>query len=170
MVISATNALKEAYFFPADSLRQAHLGFLMAWLKSPGDRNEKSAAAAKAEVNSISTSIDPAVEKTIERAVDAYSSKDTPQGERERAALDIQKFIQSQLQERLELLEQPTPLCRVITGKLIRTCIDRRRHKRVLLREYLEVEAKQERGEWAYIPAPDGDPSPYCRGVSLSGL
>jgi hypothetical protein len=62
-VISAASALRYAYTFPADDLRQAHLGFLLAWLETRGNRDERLAAAMPAEQHSMSITLDPAIER-----------------------------------------------------------------------------------------------------------
>jgi hypothetical protein len=62
-VMVATEALRESYTFPAQDVRQGHLGFLLAWLSSDGDREARHQAALEAERMAISTSLDPFVER-----------------------------------------------------------------------------------------------------------
>jgi hypothetical protein len=59
----ATDALRESYTFPAQDVRQGHLGFLLAWLDGSGDRDGRYVAAMDAEKVAISTTLDPAVER-----------------------------------------------------------------------------------------------------------
>ena len=78
-VISAASALRYAYTFPADDLRQAHLGFLLAWLETRANRDERLAAAMQAEQHSMSITLDPAIERNelesrVERWNDANKS------------------------------------------------------------------------------------------------
>lgn len=65
-VVVATAALRDAYAFPAQDSRQGHLGFLLAWLDTPGDRAAREAAATLAERSSIGTSLDPRLERELE--------------------------------------------------------------------------------------------------------
>lgn len=62
-VLDATAALRTAFAFPADDLRQQHLGFLLAWLDAAGDRDAKHAAARQAERSSVATTLDPVLER-----------------------------------------------------------------------------------------------------------
>lgn len=62
-VVDATSALRAAFAFPADELRQQHLGFLLAWLDARGDRDARQAAARSAERRSVATTLDPALER-----------------------------------------------------------------------------------------------------------
>ncbi len=62
-VMDACEALRRSYIFPAESVRQAHLGFLLAWLRTRGNREQRLSAAAAAEQLSISTSLDPVLER-----------------------------------------------------------------------------------------------------------
>ena len=62
-LVSASSALREAYAFPAQDVRQGHLGYLLAWLKTAGTRGDRMAAAEAAEVFPISPTMDPALER-----------------------------------------------------------------------------------------------------------
>jgi hypothetical protein len=62
-VHDATARLRQAFTFPAEPPRQAHLGFLLAWLSAPGTREDRSLAARQAESESISVSLDPDYER-----------------------------------------------------------------------------------------------------------
>jgi hypothetical protein len=61
--VTSTTALKTSYVFPAQDVRQNHLGFLLAWLTASGDGEKRAADAAQAERTSISTSLDPMLER-----------------------------------------------------------------------------------------------------------
>jgi hypothetical protein len=54
--------LRSVYTFPAEDVRQGHLGYLLSWLGS-GSREKRLEAAIAAERRSIATNIDPAVER-----------------------------------------------------------------------------------------------------------
>jgi hypothetical protein len=62
-VHDTTARLRQAFTFPAEPPRQAHLGFLLAWLSSSGTREDRLLAARKAEADSVSASLDPEYER-----------------------------------------------------------------------------------------------------------
>jgi hypothetical protein len=62
-VVSASGLLNEAYVFPAQDARTAHLGFQLAWLDTEGDRDARRAAASAAEMLTVSPTMDPSLER-----------------------------------------------------------------------------------------------------------
>jgi hypothetical protein len=62
-LVDASSALREAYAFPAQDARQAHLGFLLAWLNTSGDRAARIASSANAETKPVSPTMDPTMER-----------------------------------------------------------------------------------------------------------
>ena len=62
-LIDASAALREAFAFPAQDARQAHLGYLLAWLTTTGDRTARLAAAEVAESSAVSPTMNPALER-----------------------------------------------------------------------------------------------------------
>jgi hypothetical protein len=105
----ATAALQEAYTFPAETTRQGHLGFLLAWLETSGGRDTRMAAAAEAERLSIATNVDPAIEREelapyVEMFNEARVNQDTER--RERATRRIRKILTEELDRRLDLTER----------------------------------------------------------------
>ncbi len=62
-VINASRALSDAYVFPAQDARTAHLGFQLAWLETTGGRDARVAAAEEAEGLTISTTMDPDLDR-----------------------------------------------------------------------------------------------------------
>ncbi|MBX7168117.1 MAG: hypothetical protein K1X74_17410 [Pirellulales bacterium] len=62
-VIVAAQALREAYTFPAETIRQQHLGYLLAWLETDGDYAARLTNASQAERQSTSTTLDPQFER-----------------------------------------------------------------------------------------------------------
>ena len=75
IVVSATEALRTSYVFPAAPMRQAHLGFLLGWLDTPGDRHARWSAAHDAERQSVSTVLDPDTERReLEPLVSAWGT------------------------------------------------------------------------------------------------
>jgi len=62
-IVDASAALREAFSFPAEDARQAHLGFLLAWLTTAGTRDDRIRAAGTAELSSVSPTMNPALER-----------------------------------------------------------------------------------------------------------
>jgi hypothetical protein len=62
-VVSASGILDDAYVFPAQDARTAHLGFQLAWLATDGDRNTRLEAATAAEALTVSPTMDPSLER-----------------------------------------------------------------------------------------------------------
>lgn len=60
-----SEVLKEHFTFPADDLRQGHLGFLMALLNTKGDLNARLAAGKLAEKKTVGISLSPELEKDV---------------------------------------------------------------------------------------------------------
>ena len=104
----ATEALRESFSFPADDLRQGHLGFLLAYLAARGTRDSRFAAAEAAESQSISTSLDPGLERVqLEPLVTSWNEADRAGEERgkTRAARLIVPILRAEIERRLNLLE-----------------------------------------------------------------
>lgn len=64
-IVAATDALRSSYIFPATPARQGHLGYLLAWLTDGNNRDTRMAAAHQAANLSVSTVLDPHIERTI---------------------------------------------------------------------------------------------------------
>ncbi len=62
--IDASAALRDAFSFPVEPARLAHTGYLVAWLTGKGNFKQRLRQASKAESLPISTSIDPALERS----------------------------------------------------------------------------------------------------------
>lgn len=74
IVMSAPDALRSAFVFPAAPVRQAHLGFLLGWTSTDGSRDERWHTAHRAEKESVSTVLDPETERRdLEPLVSAWS-------------------------------------------------------------------------------------------------
>jgi len=50
-VVVATEALKQTFTFPAEDMRQGHLGFLLAWLRTKGGRDARKRPRRRKRVN-----------------------------------------------------------------------------------------------------------------------
>jgi hypothetical protein len=106
-VIAATDALRLTYTFPAEDVRQAHLGYLLGWLETSGKRERRLQAAQEAEEHSVSVSLDPAIERDVlEPLVEKWN--DHRLGSRVRAAAktEIDTAIGNELNGRFELVER----------------------------------------------------------------
>lgn len=106
-VMAATDALRATYVFPAEDTRQAHLGYLLAWLETSGKREKRLAAAQEAEGHSISVSLDPAIEREmLEPLVEKWNDQRLGSRVREEAKADIETTIGKELRERFALVER----------------------------------------------------------------
>ena len=108
-VNSAASRLRYAYTFPADDLRQAHLGFLLAWLETDGNRDQRLEAATEAEQDSISITLEPDIEREelapmVERWDAANRSGDAVVTAAEAAR--IERVLSRELLHRYRLTQQ----------------------------------------------------------------
>ena len=62
-VLTASSALQLSHVFPASSVRQAHLGYLLGWLQGGRTRDSRLAAARLAENQSVATVLDHRFER-----------------------------------------------------------------------------------------------------------
>lgn len=109
IVMSASEALRMAYDFPAEDTRQAHLGFLLAWLDHRGSRDEGLAAALAAEREPISTALLPELERNeLGRLVDAFNDARRAGRSSDIAAhsREIGAVLRPELERRLDLVER----------------------------------------------------------------
>ncbi len=114
-LLDATDVLRESFTFPSDDVRQAHLGYLLALLRTPGPINARLDAAATAERLSVATSLDPEIErKELEPLVEAYRevTKAGDQAATTRATTAIDAILRRELFRRLELVSQARDVVR----------------------------------------------------------
>lgn len=114
-VVVATRALREAFTFPVEDLRQGHLGFLLAWLQTEGESSDRLAAAREAEEEPIATSLDPTFERqSLLDPVQRYNqAKDTDDEEElEAARQNIHELLEAKILHRIELSEAALELLR----------------------------------------------------------
>lgn len=113
LVMSAGDVLRSAYDFPAEDIRQAHLGFLLAWLEHRGDRDRGLAAALEAEKQPVATALLPAFEREelsprVEEHNEARRAGNTKaMRQAERA---IGELLRPELERRLALVEKAIDL------------------------------------------------------------
>ena len=62
-VVNASQALGDAFAFPAQDVRTAHLGYQFAWLTTAGDRDTRAHAANEAEGLTVSPTLSPVLER-----------------------------------------------------------------------------------------------------------
>lgn len=108
-VMVATDALRESYTFPAEDVRQAHLGYLLAWVETTGGRDARLRAAQQAERLSVATSLDPAIER--DKLVDLVERWNTARSDANdramgREAARVENILSSELTRRFELVER----------------------------------------------------------------
>jgi hypothetical protein len=106
-VMAATDALRSTYVFPAEEVRQAHLGYLLAWLETTGKRATRLAAAQVAEEHSISISLDPAIEREeLDPLVAQWNDKTSSSKSQNAAKAKINEILGRELHERFKLVER----------------------------------------------------------------
>lgn len=109
VTFAATDALTEAFTFPAEKTRQGHLGFLLAWLETKGSRQARETAAAEAERQSVSTSLDPALERDeLQSWVEEFGPARTAGDDAvvARATRRIHAVLKEELERRFSLTER----------------------------------------------------------------
>jgi hypothetical protein len=109
LVMSASDAMRSAYDFPAEDYRQGHLGFLLAWLSARGNDANGLDAALEAEKLPVATALLPDDERDeINPRVEAYNearrSENRKQMDSARRA--IGELLRPELDRRLDLLAQ----------------------------------------------------------------
>lgn len=104
VVMSATDALRRTYVFPAEDVRQAHLGYLLAWLETRGGRDKRLAAATAAEALSVSTSLDPVLERDkLAKHVEVWNDVSVSSGRKRAASDEITTILEGELGRRFDL-------------------------------------------------------------------
>lgn len=167
----ATDVLSEAFTFPADDVRQGHLGFLLAWLQTRGGRSARSAAADLAEREAISTSLDPEFERTeLQPLVEAYneSRRDDDAAGMEKAARRLKAALELELLRRWRLTESAIGVIEADkrrenagVARLMKASQDEH------FRQYLRIEHKFDDAEDGppFTPSPETDRHPAAAGA-----
>ena len=76
-VVTASQAIQNSFVFPASSVRQAHLGYLLGWLQGGNTRDARLTAARKASEKAVATVLDPEFErKVVQPLVEKWGEAD----------------------------------------------------------------------------------------------
>ncbi|MGH8542891.1 MAG: hypothetical protein ACREX3_04480 [Gammaproteobacteria bacterium] len=169
-VLVTTEALRESFTFPAQDIRQVHLGYLLAWLETRGDRETRIQAAMEAERSAIATSLDPSIERDeIERALDAWhnSAGDRDEDEMETARQLIHQVLERELRRRHDLTRQAIVRLRSDPRRInagISTLVERGLKEQWF--QYQRTELRIANGEeGVFVPSPETDRSPPAAGA-----
>ncbi len=103
-VHDTTARLRQVFAFPAEQPRQAHLGFLLAWLKAEGSTEDLLASARQAEAASVGATLDPDYEEeNLVELVEQYNHAKGDAGETERLARAVHEALVPELERRWRL-------------------------------------------------------------------
>ncbi len=170
IVMTATELLKEAFTFPAETTRLGHLGFLLAWLDTKGNRESRVGAAVQAERLSIATNINPADERDeLEPYVRMFNEARTggDAEQRDRAVRRIRRLLAAELERRMELTERAYDIIHVDKrrenaglAELVKFSMDEHR----LQFRRIEVQAADKEDGPAFRPSPETDRYPPAAG------
>jgi hypothetical protein len=106
-VVSASALLDEAYVFPAQDVRTAHLGFQLAWLETKDALDGRLRAAAEAEAKPVSPTLDPDLERDrVADLVDAWQKGRRDDTDVSGKAHEIEEILTDELRRRWELTER----------------------------------------------------------------
>ncbi len=163
-VMAATDALRATYVFPAEDVRQAHLGYLLAWLETGGKREKRLAAAQAAEGHSISITLDPAIERDeLEPLVAQWNDKTLSSRAQKAARTTIDKILNRELRARFDLVERSIdhlrsrgPRQNAGVARLVDATLEE--HWYQYLRMELRLNDSQD--GVAFTPSPETDRSP----------
>jgi hypothetical protein len=164
-VIDATAALREAFEFPSDDLRQQHLGLLIALLETEGDRDARETAAEEAEELSISINLDPMVERdTLQPLVERYGDARREGTRDTRSADAIAAALTAEVEHRLDLLKRAIGILRADARPPNEGANDLvAESARERLGDYINVELRLSGagdGQRPWIPDPETDRHP----------
>lgn len=163
-VMAANAALTESFTFPCETVRQGHLGYLLAWLETTGRRDARMAAATLAEQQSVSTNLEPALERDmLGDAVEEWNEAHGNNGDTARAEKTIRRLLEAELVRRLELVERAITLLRadrrpVNPGAAQLSAASESEHWYQYLR--LELNVNDEQDGPAFTPSPETDRYP----------
>lgn len=105
-LVDASRALGDAYVFPAQDARTAHLGYQLAWLTTEGDRDQRTAAATLAEGLTVSPTMDPTLDRDkLEPLVDEWNKLRRSGGDLAPTATSIADLLGPEVERRWRLAE-----------------------------------------------------------------
>lgn len=163
-VMAATDALRSTYIFPAEDVRQAHLGYLLAWLRTTGTREKRLAAAQEAEGHSISITLDPAIERDeLEPLVAQWNDKALSLRVQNAAKAKIDEILGRELRARFDLVAQSIQYLRkhgLRENAGVRQLVDATMEEHWY--QYIRMELRQNdlQDGIAFTPSPETDRSP----------
>lgn len=105
-VLTASSALQISHVFPASSVRQAHLGYLLGWLQGGRTRDSRLAAARLAENQSAATVLDPQFEREkVQPLVDEWGEANRKKNSKGclSAEASVKKILTPELLRRWDL-------------------------------------------------------------------
>jgi hypothetical protein len=170
VVMVASHVLREAYTFPAETTRQGHLGFLLAWLRTAGGRDARTAAAEEAERLPVSTSLDPLDEREeLQPYVDMFNEgrNDGNAAQTDRGRTHVEKFLCSELTRRFDLVVETMRALETdkrVENRYLDKLIQESMKEHTL--QYRRLEARHDDAEDgpAFIPSPETDRYPAAAG------
>lgn len=160
-VINASGALSDAYVFPAQTVRTAHLGYQLAWLATPGERDVRMAAASEAEALTVSPTLDPALErKPLSDLVAAWNDGRRAGADVSSVADQIATDLRPELERRWQLTEEAyhhlagcgRPMNQGIAG-----LVDEARNEFWYQHQRVELKHNDPSLGPAYVPHPETD-------------
>jgi hypothetical protein len=105
-VVTASQAIQNSFVFPASSVRQAHLGYLLGWLQGGKTRDARLATARKASEKAVATVLDPEFERKVAQPlVEKWGEADQVGDEKGRDAAEkaVNEALTPELLRRWEL-------------------------------------------------------------------
>jgi hypothetical protein len=159
MLIDATRALREAWAIPTEDLRQQHLGFALAWLTAPGDRDARALAAERAEAEAVGVTLDPTLERdALEPLLSAWNmARRQERNDADRAA-SIAAIVEAEVLRRWQLAvdgwrhlqRDPRPTTPAV-GQLAALTRDEYQH------QWRSLETARLDGKESFVPDPETD-------------
>lgn len=159
-VIIATDALRSAFTFPVEQVRQGHLGYLLALLSTTGDRKDREAVARASERVSVGITMDPGVEKHgLAGLIDSYNEAIKQQQAPDKQVVSqIDTILKEELLRRFNLTCTARQLLVEDKRGVNKGCVKlATRTIQQHDREYLGNERRLAEGERAFIAPVEGD-------------
>ena len=165
-VMVGTDALRQVYTFPAEDVRQAHLGYLLAWLETTGGRDARLHAAQNAERFSVASSLDPALERDqLAEVVERWASARSDANDRamDREAKRIDEILSQELLRRFELVDHTINYLRADKRRVNRGVSElEKASNQELWYQYLRMERRSDDGDDGpvFVASPETDRYP----------